>query len=99
VIRVIYRAYGRVNASKLVGYALRMKTHAVCQRLGFLLDVLAAKRLIGPLRKDLRGKLLSGVGKSLIYVGPKELGGLYSSDWRIIRTLPEKQMLSETMII
>lgn len=99
VIRVIYRAYGRVNASKLVGYALRMKTHAVCQRLGFLLDVLAAKGLIGPLRKDLRGKLLSGVGKSLIYVGPKELGGLYSSDWRIIRTLPEKQMLSETIVI
>lgn len=95
VLAVIYRARRRVNMQKLIDYALRMKTRVVCQRLGFLLDFLANKEYVDRLSIDLRKKLLRGIGKSPLYVGPKESGGHYWRDWHVIKTITDRQLLSE----
>lgn len=95
VLRVLYRAHSRVDMSKLVDYALRMKTHAVCQRLGFMLDFLAHKGLVEHLANSLRKKLLGGVGTAPIYVGSRRIGGEYSRDWHVVKTLSDQQLLSE----
>jgi predicted transcriptional regulator of viral defense system len=97
-VRVVYRAYRRVDMKKLVDYAARIATYAVCQRLGFILDFLANQRLVLPIPKDLRDKLLTQVGDATEYIGPRELGGDYSREWRIIKTLPDQQLLGEIRI-
>jgi predicted transcriptional regulator of viral defense system len=98
VVRVVYRAYRRVDMKKLVDYASRTETHAVCQRLGYLLDLLANKGLTHRIPNDLRNKLLGQVGDAIEYIGPRELGGDYSRDWRIIKTMPDQQLLGEIQI-
>jgi hypothetical protein len=72
-----------------------MKTHAVCQRLGFMLDFLASKGLVDHLTKNLRVKLLSGVSMAPIYIGPRGSGGDYSRDWRVVKAVSDQQLLSE----
>jgi len=98
VVRVVYHAYRRVDMKKLVDYAARIETHAVCQRLGFLLDFLASEGLVHRIPNDLRNKLLTEVGESTEYIGPRELGGVYSREWRIIKTMPDRQLLGEVRI-
>jgi predicted transcriptional regulator of viral defense system len=98
VLRIVYRAHRRVDKSKLIDYALRMKIYTVCQRLGFMLDFLAHKGLVGHLASNLRGKLFSGVGTTPIYIGPRRIGGEYSRDWRVFNTLSEQQLLSEIQL-
>lgn len=98
VLRIVYRAHRRVDKSKLIDYALRMKTHTVCQRLGFMLDFLAHKGLVEHLTSNLRQKLLSGVGTNPTYIGPRRIGGEYSRDWRVFNTLSEQQLLSEIQL-
>jgi len=95
VLAVIYRAYRRIDIQRIVDYAIRMKTRVICQRLGFLLDFLASKDLVNHLTSDLRDKLLSGTGKSPLYIGPKEGGGHYLRDWHVVKTLPDRELLSE----
>lgn len=98
VVRVLYRASRQADMQKLVDYALRTETHAVCQRLGFLLDFLVSRDLVHRLPKDLRDRLLRQVGNAVEYIGPRELGGDYSRDWRVIKTLPDQQLLAEIRI-
>lgn len=98
VLRAVYRAHRRVDMSKLVDYALRMKTYVVCQRLGFILDFLARKGLVDHLAGNLRERLLSGVGTAPIYIGPRRIGGEYSRDWRVVNTLSDQQLLSEIQL-
>ena len=95
VLRVVYRAHRSVDMSKLLEYAMRMKTHSVCQRLGFMLDFLADKGLTDHLTQNLRKKLLGGVGMTPIYIGPRGSEGQYSHDWRVFKSLPDQQLLSE----
>jgi len=95
VIGALQRGHRRADTSKLIDYAVRMKTHAVCQRLGFMLDFLAEKRLVDPLPKNLRDKLHTGVGMTPIYIGPRQRGGDYSRDWRVVQTASDEQLLSE----
>jgi predicted transcriptional regulator of viral defense system len=98
VLRVVYRAYRRVDKSKLIDYALRMETYTVCQRLGFMLDFLAHKGLVEHLASNLRQKLLSGVGMTPTYIGPRRIGREYSRDWCVFNTLSEQQLLSEIQL-
>ena len=98
VIRVLYRAYRRVDMKKVIDYAWRLESHAVSQRLGFLLDFLADEGFIHRMPKELRDKLLMQVGDAIEYVGPREAGGRYSREWRVIKTAPDQQLLSEVRI-
>ena len=95
VLGVVYRAHRRVDMSKLIDYAMRMKTHSVCQRLGFMLDFLADKGAVNHLAQNLHEKLLEGVGRAPIYIGPRGSEGRYSPDWRVVNGLSDQQLLSE----
>jgi len=59
------------------------------------LDFLADKGLVDRLAKNLRERLLGGVGTTPIYIGPRGSGGDYSRDWRIVKALSDQQLLSE----
>ena len=95
VLGVVYRAHRRVDMSKLIDYAMRMKTRSVCQRLGFILDFLADKGVVNHLAQNLRENLLGGVGRAPIYIGPRGSEGRYSHDWRVVNSLSDQQLLSE----
>lgn len=95
VLGVVYRAHRRVDMSKLIDYAMRMKTRSVCQRLGFMLDFLADKGVVNHLAQNLRENLLGGTGRTPIYIGPRGSEGRYSHDWRVVNSLSDQQLLSE----
>jgi predicted transcriptional regulator of viral defense system len=98
VVRVLYRAFHRVNMKKLIDYSSRVKSHAASQRLGFLLDFLADEGLVRRIPVQLRDKLLTQVGDAIEYIGPREPGGRYSREWHVIKTTPDRQLLSEIRI-
>lgn len=99
LVRTIWRGIREVNHDKLVDYAIKMKSHALVQRLGFIIDFLVKEGLSDPLTNNLRKKLQAQVGKSAIYLDshqPKT--GKFEKDWRIIKNIPKPQILSEIEI-
>ena len=97
--RILLRGLPRVKEEKLVKYAIRMNSHALIQRMGFIIDYLASEKLIKPLPQNLRDKLLKHVGKTAIYLDSKKpKTGTYSKEWNIINNLPREQLLSEIEI-
>ncbi len=95
VVRVIHHGWQRVDREKLVGYAVRMGVHSVCQRLGFILDYMAAKGLLD-FPTDFKKELLKGVGKAPIPLNPSgSLRGSFSKEWRVVMNLGDKELLSE----
>lgn len=93
VARVIHAARSQVDLEKLTGYALRMGTHALVQRLGYLLETLG-----DPLVPELEGRLLAGIGQSKTYLGPLRqwgTGGDYNSKWQVVVNVPEAQLMGE----
>jgi len=96
LVRITWGSLPKVNEEKLVDYALRLNSHALVQRLGFIIDFLVKKGLVNPLPQDLKGTLLRHVGKTAIYLDsrrPKE--GSFSKEWRIVNNVSEEQLLSE----
>lgn len=95
IVRVIYRGFGKIDSGKLAEYAVKMSSHTLCQRLGFILDFLRSRKLI-EFSSHPRRVLLSKVGKSSVYLsprGPKE-GGLHK-EWRIVKNLSDSEILAE----
>jgi predicted transcriptional regulator of viral defense system len=93
VVRVVHSARGQVDLDKLTDYALRMETHALVQRLGYLLETLG-----GTLPPKLEAKLLAGIGRSKTYLGPIRqwgTGGDYNSKWQVVVNVPEAQLMGE----
>lgn len=96
LVRITWGSLPRVNEEKLVDYASRMNSHALVQRLGFIIDFLVKKELVNPLPQDLKGTLLKHVGKTAMYLDsrrPKE--GSFSKEWRVVNNVSEEQLLSE----
>ncbi len=94
--RIIWRGLARVDKAKLVDYALRMGSHSLVQRLGFIIDYLSKAGSIQPLPVDLKSKLLKSVGNAPIYLDSKRAKtGLFSRDWGVIDNVPREQLLSE----
>jgi predicted transcriptional regulator of viral defense system len=94
--RIIWRGLARTNHRKLVDYAVRMKSRALVQRLGFILDFLAKEGLATPLSSDLRNVLLNNVGKTPIYLDRKKAkSGSYVREWKVVNNLSREQLLSE----
>lgn len=101
VTSVIYSGLkGKVDCKKLVDYAIRMNSHSMVQRLGFLLDFLQKEGLIKfPSRK--KEDLLKHVGKTTIYLASTRKyrkGGDFNKDWNIIQNVPRDRLLSEIVI-
>ncbi len=97
--RITWQGWKRIDKEKLVEYAMRMGSHALIQRMGFIIDFLAKENLVEPLTHNLRNTLLSNVGKAVIHIDhlrPKT--GKFFKDWRIICNIPKSQLLSEIEI-
>jgi predicted transcriptional regulator of viral defense system len=97
--RIIWRGFPRINKQKLVNYAVRMNSHALIQRLGFIINFLVKNELVEPLPLNLRKIMLRYVGKTSIYLDlrrPKT--GKFSKEWRIVNNVPKEQLLSEIEI-
>jgi predicted transcriptional regulator of viral defense system len=94
--RITWLGLARTDRRKLVDYAVRMKSHALVQRLGFVLDFLAKEGLATPLSSDLRIALLNHVGKTSIYLDRKKAkSGSYAREWKVVNNLSREQLLSE----
>ncbi len=97
--RITWRGFARVDQIRLVDYAIRMKSHALVQRLGFIIDFLAREGVIEPLSPELRKLLLSHVRKAPIYLDPrKPKTGSFSNEWRIVCNVSRAQLLSEVEV-
>ena len=81
----------------LADYALRMKSHSLVQRLGFVIDFLGKQQGVGkPLSPDLRKLLMINVGRSVVYLDKrKPKKGALSNDWKIMNNVSREQLLSE----
>ena len=94
--RIIWRGFRKIDQEKLVDYAIRMKSHALVQRLGFIIDFLTREGLIKSMSSDLRKLLLDSVGKAPIYLDPRRpRRGSFSKEWRVICNVSRDQLLSE----
>jgi predicted transcriptional regulator of viral defense system len=94
--RIAWRGLARVDQNKLVDYALRMKSHALVQRLGFVVDFLSREGLVKPLPSGLRNLLQDDVGRTPIYLDPrKPKTGSFYKEWRVVCNLSRDQLLSE----
>ncbi|MCK4320216.1 hypothetical protein KAW11_01245 [Candidatus Bathyarchaeota archaeon] len=99
LVRITWRGLPRVKKEKLVEYAVRMSSHALIQRLGFIIDFLVKEELVKPLPRNLRDKMLGHVGKAAIYLDSrKPRTGEFSREWRIINNVSRGQLLSEIEI-
>lgn len=97
--RIIWRGFTRVDHDKLVDYAIRMRSHSLVQRLGFIIDFLAGEGLVKPLSPDLRKLLQAGVGKAPVYLDPRSpRRGSFFKEWRIVCNVSRDQLLSEIEI-
>jgi len=93
IARVVHQAHQRIALDKLADYALRMESHALVQRLGYLLE--ARGEALPP---DVATRLLAGVGKTKTYLGSTGrwgLGGGYSARWQVVVNVPEPDLLGE----
>lgn len=99
LVRITWRGLPRVKKEKLVEYAVRMSSHALIQRLGFIIDFLVKEDLVKPFPRNLRDKMLGHVGKAAIYLDSrKPRTGEFSREWRIINNVSREQLLSEIEI-
>jgi predicted transcriptional regulator of viral defense system len=99
LVRIIWRGLPRIDENRLVDYALRMKSNALVQRIGFVIDFLVKEKLASPISKESRNLLLRHVGKTAIYLDPhRPKGGGFSKEWRIVNNVPREQLLSEVEV-
>ena len=98
VVGVIYRSFSKIQGEKLVTYAVKMDSNTLCQRLGFILAFLESRRLI-ELPLEIRKTLLANVGKAPLYLSPsRPRSGVFSLEWRIMKNLKDRELLSEVEI-
>lgn len=93
VAAMFLRGKSQLNWKRLAEYAIRFKSHALVQRLGYLWDVLEM-----PVEVATRETLLAHVGKATSYLGQIEqwkTGGEYNATWQIVDNLPRHELLAE----
>ena len=96
LVRISWRGLPRVDEKKLVDYALKMGSHSLVQRLGFIIDFLVKEELTAPFPDEIRSALLRCVGKTTIYLDARRpKSGVFSREWRIVNNVSKEQLLSE----
>ncbi len=93
---MIRAAFPQVDINKLADYALRMESHALAQRLGYLLET---QGMTWP--SEIETRLLSRVEQAKTYLGPTSQwgkGGEYNARWQIIANVPRQQLMGEIRI-
>ncbi len=90
---MLRRGAGRFDWDKLTDDALRFKSQALIQRLGYLLDALD----LSP-AAPVRDRLLAAVSTSTPYLGRParwSTGGDYDSTWHVVDNVPHRELLAE----
>ncbi len=90
---MLWRGKVRLDWERLADYAARIRSQALVQRLGYLIDLFSL-----PVQGATRDRLLAGVGKSTPYLGrPGQwgTGGDYDATWHIVDNVPRQELLSE----
>jgi predicted transcriptional regulator of viral defense system len=94
VATMLWRGKSSLDWKKLMEYALRFKSQALLQRLGYLID-----RLSLPADKDVWSRLLAEAGKkNKCYLGQPDrwqTGGEYDKTWRVVDNIPRQELLAE----
>jgi predicted transcriptional regulator of viral defense system len=93
---MLWRGKGRLDWDRLAEYALRFRSQALVQRLGYLSELLQL-----PLEAPTRESLLAAVGQSTAYLGRPGhwgIGGNYDAVWRIVDNVPRREVLAEVEI-
>ncbi len=97
IAAMLWRGKGRLDWGRLSDFALRVKSQALVQRLGYLADQLQI-----PLARPLRDRLLAGVAKSTPYLGRPGrwgTGGDYDATWCIVDNVPRQELLAEIEVL
>lgn len=87
VAKGLWMRRGDVNPTRLVDYALRLRSGAVIRRLGYLLELY---RIAEPVELDRLRRSLTATYARLDPTAPEE--GPYSSDWRLRRNVPAEEL-------
>jgi predicted transcriptional regulator of viral defense system len=93
IAAMLWRGQRRLAWDRLGDYALRSRSQALVQRLGYLADVLQL-----PLERPNRTRLLDTVGKSTPYLGRTSrwgTGGKYDATWHLVDNVPRQELLAE----
>jgi len=96
VAAMLVHGKGRLDWDKLADYALRFKSHALVQRLGYLCVALEL-----PMTAGAREKLLANIGKTTSYLGQPsrwKTGGEYNATWQIVDNIPRHELLAEIKV-
>jgi len=96
VAAMLWRGQGRLDWGRLAGYALRVRSQALVQRLGYLADLLHL-----PLEGPARTRLLDTVSKSTPYLGRTGqwgTGGEYDATWHVVDNVPRRELLAEIQV-
>lgn len=96
IAAMLWRGRHRLDWSRLAEYALRFKSQALVQRLGYLADLLQL-----PIDAPSRAGLLAGLSQSTAYLGRPSrwgTGGKYNPSWRIVDNVPRGEILAETEV-
>ena len=97
IAAMLWRGRNQLDWNRLAEYALRIKSQALGQRLGYLADLLHL-----PLETPARDRLLDGLGKSTPYLGRSGrwgTGGEYDATWRIVDNVPRQELLAEIEVL
>jgi predicted transcriptional regulator of viral defense system len=96
IAAMLWRGRSRLDWERLAGYALRFRSQALVQRLGYLADLLQL-----PIGESTRTRLLDSIGKSTPYLGRPGrwgTGGDYDATWRIVDNVPRRELLAEVEV-
>ena len=101
VTSVIYNALNRtISYSKLIDYAIKMRSYSLVQRMGFLIDFLAKEGFVEFPRSE-RDSLREHIGRAIVYLGSSEKygkGGTLDGAWKVIQNVPAKRLLGQIVI-
>lgn len=96
IAAMLHRGRGQLDWGRLADYALRFRSQALLQRLGYLTDLLDVR-----MGAELKEQLLAGVGESTPYLGRTSrwgTGGDYDATWRIVDNVPRRELLAEVEV-
>ena len=93
---MLWRGRGQLDWVQLVDDALRFRSQALVQRLGYLADVLEAG-----MESDARDQLLAAVERGKTYLGRTsrwDTGGDYNATWQVVDNVPRRELLAEVEV-
>lgn len=96
VAAMLHAGRARLDWDKLAHSALRFRSQALLQRLGYLVDLLGIQT-----PPAVRATLQAQIGKATTYLGVPTRwgrGGDYDANWQIVDNVPRHELLAEIQV-